>query len=328
MCILCNNKKKKLNYIHLHSCNRIKKIKSKIQDTIYFNCNYTYLQNINNLDHYNLVYLYCQHSKLYNLKYNLYNLIDLNISFTNIIELPNSLYNLKYLNIQNTLITSLPDNLNNLEILEADNSKLIYLPNNLYNIKKLFIRYTNIKNILDYNKLEYLDCSYTQIDQLSDKLIKLKSINCENTLIKTLSDKYINLEYLNCQNTLINNISDKYILLKELYIFNTNINIISYKYKLLRKIYSNNIFLHDKLKIKQYININFLIYHFKTKFKFIRKYKYITIENIYKYIDLILDNYLNPNSLSLQYKVQNFDKPVKQLLYINSKNQFKIFNLI
>lgn len=81
-------------------------------------------------------------------------------------------------------------------------------------------------------------------------------------------------------------------------------------------------------KIKEYLNINYLILHFKTKFKFVRKYKYITIINIYKYIDLILDSYVNPKSLSLLYKVYNFDNNQKKLLYLTTTNKLKIFNLI
>ena len=117
----------------------------------------------------------------------------------------------------------------------------------------------------------------------------------------------------------------KYILLKELYIFNTNINIISYKYKLLRKIYSNNIFLHDKYKIKQYININFLIYHFKTKFKFIRKYKSITQKNIYKFINLILDNYITTHlfkRVGRYININNLDRNIWLIFFINLLTTF------
>lgn len=188
---------------------------------------------------------------------------------------------------------------------------------------------TNINNIPnELINLEYLDCSYTKITSLSETLINLKSINCQNTLINNLSDKYINLEYLNCQNTLISKLSNKYIKLKELYILNTNINYISNKYIFLRKIYKNNIILYDRQKIKEYLNINYLILHFKSNFKFIRKYKYITKINIYKYIDLILDYYVNPNSLSLLYKVYNFDNNQKKILYLTKSNKLKIFNLI
>jgi len=37
MCILCYKKKKNINYIHLHSCQKIKSINYKINNIKYFN---------------------------------------------------------------------------------------------------------------------------------------------------------------------------------------------------------------------------------------------------------------------------------------------------
>lgn len=326
MCILCNIKnKKKYKYIHLHSCSKLKNIIYKLEDIEYFNCSFTNLKTIKNLQHNTLKYLLCKNNYVTNIMYNFLNLIELSIENTTIKTLPDTLNKLKILNISNTLIKYLPNNLNNLELLNADYSKLIILPINLFKIKKLFILKSNIK-ILPINmyNLEYLDCSYTDIISIPDYLIKLKSLVCQNTNINVLSKNFANLEYLNCNNTNIYKISDKYVLLKELYILNTNIIVLSHKYKNLRTVYKNNMIITDKYQVKLYLTINFLLYHFKTKFKYIRKYKCITKINIQKYINLILDTYINPNSLALLYKVTNFDKYNKELVYLNKNNHLKV----
>ena len=64
--------------------------------------------------------------------------------------------------------------------------------------------------------------------------------------------------------------------------------------------------------------------------KFVNKFKMINKESILQYHNFILDRYVNPNSLSLIYKVnkwnQNYLYP--ELLYLNDKNELIISQIM
>ena len=121
----------------------------------------------------------------------------------------------------------------------------------------------------------------------------------------------------------------------------TLINKLNYKYPHLMKLeINNNVYFH--LTARKYIAINFLLHHFKTKFKNINKFKYINKKSMINYSDLILDKYINPKSPSLLYQVSKWekeynlvcnkansinDKKKLELLYLDFNNKLKIFKL-
>jgi len=235
MCILCrSSKKKSITYInrsiiHLQFCKYIKNIPIKLTNITVFNCSYSSLIDLYNLNHYNLKHLICNNTHITNVNYYIPNLIELNISNTKIKNLPNCLYNLKYLNISNTNITYISAFYKNLIYLNINNTKITKIYNYI-NLKKLLCKNSLITNIpYDLTNLEYLNCSFTNIKQLPNSLLNLKYLSCYNTEIKRLSKKYIKLLLLKCYNTNIYYIPKDYTNLIYLDAHNTYIKYLSYK---------------------------------------------------------------------------------------------------
>ena len=139
----------------------------------------------------------------------------------------------------------------------------------------------------------------------------------------------VNLLFLNCSFTSVNSLSQNFLHLKSLKITYTNIKRLHFNYKSLVKLELNKTIYFNNV-CQEYMAINFLLYHFKTKFKFVNKFKMINKESILQYHNFILDRYVNPNSLSLIYKVnkwnQNYLYP--ELLYLNDKNELIISQIL
>lgn len=181
----------------------------------------------------------------------------------------------------------------------------------------------------NFSKLKILDCSFTKINKIPSNYLNLERLNCKCSNIKDIPDTLIKLIYLNCNFTSIKTLSPNFINLQILKIKHTLIKRLSYKYKSLIKlqIYNNIYFSQECIK---YITINFLLFHFKTKFKFINKFKFIKKQSLLAYQDYILDKYINPYSLSLRYKIYKWshNSTYCELLYLSESNELKIYKLI
>lgn len=268
--------------------------------------------NIINSNYVQLKFLYAQYSSLRYISFTFVNLIELNISNTEIIDLPITLVNLEYLNCNYTSITKIPYTYNKLT--------------------KLFIVYTNINELSNnFSNLRILDCSFSSLTSISDKYINLERLNCKGSKLKIIPETLNNLKYLNCSYTNINKLSNNFINLVELHIQGSLIKSISHLYKNLKYLKKTNKIIYPN-ECQYYININFLITHFRSHFKYINKFKYINSKSIIKYSFYILDDYINPNSLALKYRINNWDYCNKSnnitLIYLKSKIELKIYNLI
>lgn len=269
----------------------------------------TYINQMSN-KYKKLKYLYANYSALKYIPYNLNLLIELRIA--------------------HSLINILPHNLFNLMILDCSNTNITYIPDTLYNLTKLYISNTKIKELPNtLTKLKVLDCSYTRIKFIPETYNMLERLNCQCSNIKIIPETLINLLFLNCSFTSVNSISKNFLHIKSLKIKYTNIKRLHFNYKSLEKLELNNIIYFHNV-CQEYIAINFLLNHFKTKFKFVNKFKMINKKSILQYHNFILDRYLNPQSLSLIYKINkwNHNYFYPELLYLNDKNELIISQIL
>ncbi len=321
MCLVCqhysNNKIiNKLIYLNSYICPIIKEILDIYPNLEGITLSLSFVQSFVNSKNLNkLKYLYANYSSL--------------------IELPSNAYNLLDLRINNCPIQHLPINFVNLKVLDCGNTPISNIPHTYINLTRLYINNTKI-NIIPSTlcRLKILDCSYTRINNISKKFILLERLNCQCSNVKVIPDSLINLKYLNCNFTNISFISSNFSKLIVLKLKHTKDALLTLKYKYpnIIKLQTNN-FNYYYSQAREYIAINFLIYHFKTKFKFVNKFKFINKQSLLNYSYYILDSYLNPNSLAIIYRASNWDFEYKQLLYLtnihdlHSTPELKIFKI-
>ena len=175
--------------------------------------------------------------------------------------------------------------------------------------------------------LNILDCSITRVNKIPNTYLKLERLSCANSNVKMIPECFINLIYLNCNFTYVNSISPNFLNLKILKVKYTNKIKLSYKYtKLIQlEINTNNYY---NSTCQNYLAINFLLTHFKTKFKNVSKFKFINKQSLNIYSSMLLDSYINPSSLSLLYRINKWDNDntARELLYLTNNN-LKIFKL-
>jgi hypothetical protein len=279
---------------------------------------YTFFKN--NYQEYfiNLVYLNCSNTDIEYISENLINLKVLNCNNTKLFELPETLINLEYLNIFNTNILILPKTFTKLKELHADGTFLEKISKNLINLNKITINNTNINKIKYYEKLEYLDCHNSYIDNIDINTIQnIKYLNISNTLIESnqfidesLVSKWTNnnytfnnLIYLDCSNTNLIKLPKKLNNLKYLNISNTLIEDISYlELNNLNILYAN----HTILKKLNYNTIELIILD-------------LSNNKIIKTIPKTLRNITILN-ISNTYNIKKISNKINKLEYLDCSN--------
>jgi Leucine-rich repeat (LRR) protein len=177
----------------------------------------------------NSKYIYSCFSKIKN-----HNVISIDCSNNNLTSLPNSmnklLPNLRHLNCSNNNLTSLPENINypKLNNLNCSNNNIASLPDNINKVlpnllvcnvsnNKLTSLSINTTNeLLVYNSLWYLDCSYNKLNELPYNINiifpKLYYLSCESNKLKTLPLSLLDckkLKYIHFNHNNIDNLPKK-----------------------------------------------------------------------------------------------------------------------
>jgi Leucine-rich repeat (LRR) protein len=273
------------------------------------------------------------------------------ISGMKISFIPNTLINLTSLICIETGLKYIPDELINLKHIDCPSNEIEYIPDTLVNLEYLNCYNNKIKCIPNtLVNLTYLDCSENEIYDLPYTLTKLIKLKIKENAFEYLPNTFINLEHLNISNSTILEIPSSFINLKKIvmefddYNYNENVEwfyilyislkklikleyLISFGFKRPNSIY----FAIGKDEVIEYINSCIIIYglYFPETVKEHHKYiKKETKNNLFKYVELITDNYLNPKSSFIKYISEQFyKKRNNEIGYLNSNNELKIFKL-